>query len=69
MSARDKAKLFAKNLPKPKPKKELPKDKSGNSLFTGSPAKQEYDKLESNHAMYYDEVQKMKKQYLLDFAT
>jgi len=61
MSARDKAKLFAMNLPKPKPKKDLATDKSGNSLFMGSPAKKEYDKLESNHAMYFDEVQKMKK--------
>ena len=70
MSSRDKAKLFAMNLPKPKPKKEgLSTNKSGKDLlFMGSPAKKEYDKLESNHAMYFDEVQKMKKQYLLDFA-
>lgn len=39
MSARDKAKLFAKNLPKPKPKKELSTNKSGNTLMMGSPAK------------------------------
>lgn len=34
-----------------------------------SPAKLEYDKLEQKHEMYYDEVQKMKKQYKMMLQT
>ena len=67
MSAREKALEFAKNnIPKPKvkPKNERNgsenKRNAGNSdienVMHASPQKQEYDKLEQKHEMYFDEV-------------
>ena len=63
-SAREKAIQFAKNVPKPKmkPKPDTDTDKIPKSpRLAGSPLKEEYDKLEARHEMYFDEVARMRK--------
>ena len=59
-SAREKAIEFAKNVPKPKPKKEVEKKEE---IMAGSPKKEEFDKLEAKHEMYVGELARLKKDY------
>lgn len=60
-TAREKALEFAKNVPKPKPpRKESPK----KELFSGSPQKEEFNKLEEKHEMYAAEMEQLKRDYI-----